>query len=182
MVGSTANKGSSLEWEEKKIMPKSTIHVFLTARLVKHEVPKRLMELSDRGFLITLTKPKLISFHQTSKLCSPQDRHKGRVAWDHLGEKDGYLQQLFLIVAKGSILSLHLYSLYHFFFNFSISFSPSLGSKKINHPTHRVQNPLYIAELPKLRLKSVASRQLRTLIRSGTLPEFLSWLSGNQSE
>lgn len=57
MAGAIANKGSSPGWEQKKIRPISTIHVFLIARLVKHEVPTGLMDLNDRGFLITLTKP-----------------------------------------------------------------------------------------------------------------------------
>lgn len=34
MAGSTVNKDRSLEWEQKKIRPVSTIHVFVIARLI----------------------------------------------------------------------------------------------------------------------------------------------------
>ena len=76
MAASIANKGSSPGWEQKKIRPIYTIHVLLTARLVKHEVSVGLRGLSDRGFLMTLTKPMLRSCHQTSKPHSPRDKQE----------------------------------------------------------------------------------------------------------
>lgn len=76
MDSSVAKKGSSPGWEKKKMKPISTIHVFLTARLVKHEMPVGLTGLNDRDFLMTLTKPMLRSCHETPKPRLPQDKQE----------------------------------------------------------------------------------------------------------
>lgn len=123
----------------------STIHVFLTARLVKHEMPVGLTGLNDRDFLMTLTKPMLRSCHETQ--ASASTRQTGITACDHPGGKDGYAEQLFLIVAKGSNISLHLHSLC---FHLLLSHSPSPDSEKINHPMHKLQSSFFTAKLAHL--------------------------------
>lgn len=76
MAGSIANKGSSPGWEQKKIRSISKIHVFLTARVVKHDVLMGLTGLSDRSFFMIFTKPMLRRCHQVSKCHSSQDKQE----------------------------------------------------------------------------------------------------------
>lgn len=78
-----------------------------------------------------------------------------------------WVQQLFLRVAKGSILSLHLHFLYHFF-TFPSPTVSHLVPRRLTTP-HTEPTALFPTNQPNLRLKPVASWQLRTLIRSVTM-------------
>lgn len=165
MTGSTANKGSSPEWEPNKIMPISTVRFPDGASLAWSS--EGTDQVKWTGTFITLLNQSSKAFiRHSSFVLHKTDTKEGK----HeiiLEKKMG--TATFLDSCK-RLNYLSTYIPVPFLFHLPISWlKPSPGSKKINHPVHGVPNLFFIAKSVKLRLKSVASGQLGTLIKSSTM-------------